>query len=72
MSTPHKTDNTHANELSDGIVVLDKPSGISSMTAIAIIRRKTGLKAGHAGTLDPLATGVLVVGLGRATLRCTP
>jgi len=67
MSTPRKTDNTPSTELSDGIVVLDKPSGISSMTAIAIVRRKTGLKAGHAGTLDPLATGVLVVGLGRAT-----
>lgn len=50
-----------------GIVVLDKPSGISSMTAIAILRRKAGMKAGHAGTLDPLATGVLLVGLGRAT-----
>lgn len=67
MSTPRETDNTPSAELSDGIVVLDKPSGISSMTAIAIVRRKTGLKAGHAGTLDPLATGVLVVGLGRAT-----
>ena len=67
MSTPRETDNTPSAELSDGIVVLDKPPGISSMTAIAIVRRKTGLKAGHAGTLDPLATGVLVVGLGRAT-----
>ena len=37
------------------------------MTAVSIIRRKAGLKAGHAGTLDPLATGVLVIGLGKAT-----
>ena len=40
---------------------------MSSMTAVSIIRRKAGLKAGHAGTLDPLATGVLVIGLGKAT-----
>ena len=50
-----------------GVVVLDKPSGMSSMTAVSIIRRKVGLKAGHAGTLDPLATGVLVIGVGQAT-----
>ena len=62
-------DGSHGQDQRDagGIVVLDKPSGISSMTAIAILRRKAGMKAGHAGTLDPLATGVLVVGLGRAT-----
>jgi len=50
-----------------GVIVLDKPSGMSSMTAVSIVRRKAGLKAGHAGTLDPLATGVLVIGLGKAT-----
>ena len=50
-----------------GIVVIDKPTGMSSMTVVSIVRRKAGLKAGHAGTLDPLATGVLVVGLGAAT-----
>ena len=50
-----------------GIVVLDKPSGMSSMRGVAIVRRKAGLKAGHAGTLDPLATGVLVVAIGPAT-----
>ena len=37
------------------------------MTVVAIVRRKVGMKAGHAGTLDPLATGVLVVGVGKAT-----
>ena len=48
--------------------MLDKPPHMSSMKAVAIVRHKTGgLKAGHAGTLDPLATGVLVVALGRAT-----
>ena len=49
------------------MVVIDKPSGMSSMTAVSIVRRKADLKAGHAGTLDPLATGVLVIGVGRAT-----
>lgn len=51
-----------------GILVLDKPSGISSMRAVAVVRRRAGkTKTGHAGTLDPLATGVLVLALGRAT-----
>ena len=51
-----------------GFLVLDKPPHMSSMKAVAIVRRKAGgLKTGHAGTLDPLATGVLVVALGRAT-----
>lgn len=51
-----------------GILVLDKPAGISSMRAVAVVRRRAGkTKTGHAGTLDPLATGVLVLALGRAT-----
>jgi tRNA pseudouridine55 synthase len=51
-----------------GILVLDKPAGISSMTAVSIVRRLAGgVKTGHAGTLDPLATGVLVIALGAAT-----
>jgi tRNA pseudouridine55 synthase len=51
-----------------GFLVLDKPRNMSSMKAVAIVRKKAGgLKTGHAGTLDPLATGVLVVALGRAT-----
>ena len=50
-----------------GLLVIDKPAGMSSMTAVSIVRRKIGCKAGHAGTLDPLATGVLVVAVGRAT-----
>ena len=52
----------------DGWVVLDKPLGLSSAGAVAAVRRAFGAaKAGHAGTLDPLATGVLVVALGEAT-----
>ncbi|MER7250007.1 tRNA pseudouridine(55) synthase TruB [Kribbella sp. NPDC000426] len=53
---------------SDGIVVVDKPGGLTSHTVVARIRRLAGTrKVGHAGTLDPMATGVLVVGLNRAT-----
>ena len=51
-----------------GVLVLDKPLGLSSMQAVAAVRRRAGgIKTGHAGTLDPLATGVLVIALGRAT-----
>jgi len=53
-----------------GILVLDKPLGWTSMKAVAVVRRRAcGVRTGHAGTLDPLATGVLVLALGRAT-RC--
>lgn len=52
----------------DGVVVVDKPAGWTSHDVVARIRRLAGTrKVGHAGTLDPMATGVLVVGLGRAT-----
>ncbi len=52
----------------DGVLVLDKPSGITSRRAVdRVLEVCPGIKAGHAGTLDPLATGVLVVCLGRAT-----
>jgi tRNA pseudouridine55 synthase len=51
-----------------GILLVDKPQGVSSHDVVARVRRHGQLKrVGHAGTLDPLATGVLVVGLGRAT-----
>jgi len=52
----------------DGIALIDKPSGITSHDAVAIVRRSLGTrKVGHAGTLDPMATGLLVMGIGRAT-----
>lgn len=51
-----------------GWVILDKPSGMTSFTAVAAVRRGLGAaKAGHGGTLDPLATGVLPIALGEAT-----
>ena len=52
----------------DGLVVVDKPAGWTSHDAVARCRKVFGQRrVGHAGTLDPGATGVLVVGLGRAT-----
>jgi tRNA pseudouridine55 synthase len=52
----------------DGLLVIDKPVGLSSARVVAIVRRKAGgAKVGHAGTLDPLASGILLLGLGRAT-----
>ncbi len=51
-----------------GLVVVDKPAGITSHDVVARVRRLAGTrKVGHAGTLDPMATGVLVVGVDRAT-----
>ncbi len=51
-----------------GWLIIDKPAGLTSAAVIAIVRRLTGAaKAGHGGTLDPLATGVLPVALGEAT-----
>ena len=61
----------------EGVVVIDKPLGMSSMQVCAKIRGKLRaggapkrVKVGHGGTLDPLASGVLVVLVGKATKRC--
>lgn len=52
----------------DGVVVIDKPAGMTSHDVVDRVRRRFGMKkVGHGGTLDPDATGVLLVGLGRAT-----
>ena len=50
-----------------GWLVIDKPAGITSARVVAAVKRATGAKIGHAGTLDPLATGVLPLALGEAT-----
>lgn len=57
-----------------GLVVVDKPRGLSSMDVVYRVRRSASrgagvkkTKCGHAGTLDPLATGVVVCGIGKAT-----
>ncbi len=49
------------------ILLCDKPAGITSHDMVARVRREHGCKAGHAGTLDPFATGLLIVLLGPAT-----
>jgi tRNA pseudouridine55 synthase len=52
----------------DGLLVVDKPSGWTSHDVVGRVRRLAGTrKVGHAGTLDPMATGVRVLGIGRAT-----
>ena len=52
----------------DGIIVIDKPEGATSMDMVRLVKRVSRVKrVGHAGTLDPLATGVLPVCLGQAT-----
>ena len=51
-----------------GALLVDKPAGVTSHDVVARVRReRRGAKAGHAGTLDPFATGLLIVLLGRAT-----
>jgi tRNA pseudouridine55 synthase len=50
-----------------GVALVDKPAGPSSFAIVAQIRRMTGAKTGHAGTLDPFATGLLLILSGRST-----
>ena len=56
--------------MADGILLVDKPKGWSSYDVIRFLKRKFGgIKIGHAGTLDPMATGLLVILLGDATRK---
>jgi len=56
----------------DGLVVVDKPGGMTSHDVVARVRRLARTRrVGHGGTLDPMATGVLVLGVGRATRLLT-
>ena len=65
MRTPAPSESRHA---ADGILLIDKPVGITSHDVVAAVRRALdGAKTGHAGTLDPFATGLLIVLVGRAT-----
>lgn len=50
-----------------GIVLVDKPAGPTSFDIVAAVRRRTGARTGHAGTLDPFATGLLLLLSGAAT-----
>jgi tRNA pseudouridine55 synthase len=58
---------TAAEDGLHGWLVVDKPAGMTSARVVAQIKRATGAKTGHAGTLDPLATGILPLALGEAT-----
>jgi tRNA pseudouridine55 synthase len=51
------------------ILLVDKPAGLTSHDVVARVRRERGVKTGHAGTLDPFATGLLIVLLGREATR---
>ena len=58
--------------MTDGLVVVDKPGGMTSHDVVSRVRRLAGTrKVGHAGTLDPMATGLLVVGFNKATRLLT-
>ena len=54
-----------------GIILVDKPAGPTSFAIVAAVRRKTGARTGHAGTLDPFATGLLLL-LSGASTRLQP
>jgi tRNA pseudouridine55 synthase len=59
---------TDPSPVADGVVIVDKPAGATSHDVVARTRRLAGTRrVGHAGTLDPMATGVLVLGIGKAT-----
>jgi len=52
----------------EGLLLVDKPPGMTSHDVVDVVRRSLGTrKVGHAGTLDPMATGLLILGVGRAT-----
>ena len=52
----------------EGLLLVDKPAGVTSHDVVDVVRHSLGTrKVGHAGTLDPMATGLLILGAGRAT-----
>ncbi len=72
VPTPRSRVSSPAEPTPDGILVVDKPQGWTSHDVVARARRLCATrKVGHAGTLDPMATGVLVLGVGRATRLLT-
>lgn len=57
-----------SNKLPENLILVDKPKGITSFDVIRILRREMGIKKmGHAGTLDPLATGLMIIGINDGT-----
>ncbi len=72
MTSPTSQAPARRPTAADGFVVVDKPQGWTSHDVVGRMRRLAGTrKVGHAGTLDPMATGVLVLGIGRATKLLT-
>ena len=68
MTAPVQEDGGAEAPGKHGLVIVDKPGGMTSHDVVARIRRLAGTrKVGHAGTLDPMATGVLVIGVEKAT-----
>ncbi len=59
-----------ANTSAAGVLLVDKPAGVTSHDVVAQVRRERGTRTGHSGTLDPFATGLLIVLLGREATRC--
>lgn len=56
--------------MNDGIILINKPEGITSFSAVSMVKKRLSVKCGHSGTLDPLATGLLPVMCGKATKLC--
>ena len=68
MTAPKSLESGPEAQSKHGLVIIDKPGGMTSHDVVARIRRLAGTRrVGHAGTLDPMATGVLVVGVEKAT-----
>ena len=62
--------NEENKNTAENVILIDKPKGISSFDVIRILRKKFGVrKMGHAGTLDPLASGLMIVGVGEGTKK---
>jgi len=59
---------TPLNQTPDGVLLVDKAEGMTSHDVVALVRRKLDIKKiGHCGTLDPIATGLLLLTIGRGT-----
>ncbi|HVO72708.1 MAG TPA: hypothetical protein VMT35_01685, partial [Ignavibacteriaceae bacterium] len=69
MITRETSDFSKINFKTGETILIDKPFGISSFKVVEKIRKAAAAKAGHAGTLDPLATGLLIVCTGRLTKK---
>ncbi len=69
QKSPLSSINSSELTVAGGVLLVDKPAGITSHDVVARSRRAFGAKAGHAGTLDPFATGLLIVLLGRPATR---